>query len=148
MPVNHSAAEAWAALSAPWQECFELAWQSFCSGGLAIGAVVTDPAGHVLGRGRNRRFGTAGAAPLEGLLGHAEINALAEGLPPDKVRRRDADAPLRSVERDSPELAELAREVAVALQGRDGPGTATEALRRVWDLLTSATDPESATQPP
>jgi hypothetical protein len=55
---------------------------------------------------------------------------------------------LRSVERDSPELAELAREVAVALQGRDGPGTATEALRRVWDLLTSATDPESATQPP
>jgi tRNA(Arg) A34 adenosine deaminase TadA len=88
--MNQTAAEAWAGLSAPWQECFELAWQSFCGGGLAIGAALTDPAGQVLGRGRNQRFGTAGGGPLQGLLGHAEINALAEGLAPDKVRRRDA----------------------------------------------------------
>jgi tRNA(Arg) A34 adenosine deaminase TadA len=34
--------------------------------------------------------GTAGASPLQGLLGHAQVNALAEGIPPDNVRRRDA----------------------------------------------------------
>jgi hypothetical protein len=36
-----------------------LSWQSFSSGGLGIGSVLTDPAGKVLGRGRNQRFGAA-----------------------------------------------------------------------------------------
>jgi GNAT superfamily N-acetyltransferase len=36
--VDQSAAEAWAALSAPWQECFELSRQSFSSGVWASGA--------------------------------------------------------------------------------------------------------------
>jgi tRNA(Arg) A34 adenosine deaminase TadA len=87
--MNQTASEAWAALSAPWQECFELAWQSFCCGGLAIGAVLTNPAGQVLGRGHNQHSGTSAAGPLRGLLGHAELNAIAEGMPPDKARRRD-----------------------------------------------------------
>lgn len=159
---------------------------------------------------------------MHGLLGHAELNALAEGLPPDKVRRHDAvlyttlhpcpmclgaavvarvaavnfaafdptwqgierlpelnaevrsrwpqmtgplagplgawaaviaclntsGSLLRSVERDSPELAGLARDVALALKGRNGSGTASEALQRVWDLLTTAAVPEPAHQPP
>ena len=79
-------AQVWAGLNPAWQECFELAWQSFRSGGIAVGAVLTDSGGQVTGRGQNRRFGPdAGPRELSGLLGHAEINAL-RGLPPTKDR--------------------------------------------------------------
>jgi tRNA(Arg) A34 adenosine deaminase TadA len=88
-PSGEPAARAWARLHPAWQECFELAWQSFRSGGIAVGAVLTDSGGQVTGRGQNRRFGSdAQAGGLTGLLGHAEINALL-ALPADKDRGRD-----------------------------------------------------------
>ena len=68
-----NAYECWPALEAPWQAAFELAWQSLRSGGVGVGAVLTDASGAVLGRGRNRRF----TAPSGGLLAHAEMETLA-----------------------------------------------------------------------
>lgn len=67
-----------------------MAWRSFREGGVAVGAVVTDPGGGVLSRGRNQRFAAQTDAAVTGLLGHAELNALITGLPPQKVRQRDA----------------------------------------------------------
>jgi tRNA(Arg) A34 adenosine deaminase TadA len=75
---------AWSALTPPWREAFELAWQSYRDGGVGIGAVLTDPHGNILGRGRNQRFpGSAGGR----LLAHAEMEALA-GLPRSKSEQR------------------------------------------------------------
>lgn len=61
-----------------WRECLQLAWESYCRGSIPVGAVVCDPEGHVLARGRNRTRETEGepghtwGTPLA----HAEINAL------------------------------------------------------------------------
>lgn len=90
MPVDGSAAEAWAALDRPWQECFELAWQSFLDGGIPIAAALTDGGGSVLSRARNQRFAATATATMTGLLGHAELNVLADGLPAAKNREHDA----------------------------------------------------------
>jgi tRNA(Arg) A34 adenosine deaminase TadA len=75
----------WAALEAPWRAAIEIAWQSYRDGGIAVGAVLTDAAGAVLGEGRNERF----AGRARGLLAHAELQALA-ALPPGKDRPRDS----------------------------------------------------------
>ncbi len=85
-----SLGQAWAALGPHWQECFELAWRSLRSGGVAIGALLVDGDGDLVGRGRNRRFGASGdgLAEISGLLGHAEMNALMS-VPAGKARRRD-----------------------------------------------------------
>ena len=64
----------WSALDAPWRAAFELAWQAFRSGGVGVGAVLTDATGQIRGRGRNQRF-TAG--PGGALLAHAEMEVLA-----------------------------------------------------------------------
>lgn len=87
--TRDGATSAWDDLGPAWQQCFELAWQSFRDGGVAVGAVVVDAGGQVLGSGRNQRYGPATGAPVTGLLGHAELNALAAGLPADKTRPRD-----------------------------------------------------------
>jgi tRNA(Arg) A34 adenosine deaminase TadA len=70
----------WDALERPWQEAFELAWESWCAGSLGIGAVVVDPDGDTLARGRNRVFeDTAPPGQLAGnRIAHAELNALAQ----------------------------------------------------------------------
>jgi hypothetical protein len=44
MSQRTAPAQAWAELGRHWQECFELAWQSLRSGGIAIGAVLTGAA--------------------------------------------------------------------------------------------------------
>jgi tRNA(Arg) A34 adenosine deaminase TadA len=62
-----------------------MAWQSYRDGGIAVGAVLTDAAGAVLGEGRNQRF----AGRARGLLAHAELQALG-ALPADKDRARDS----------------------------------------------------------
>jgi hypothetical protein len=88
MSQRTAPAQAWAELGRHWQECFELAWRSLRSGGIAIGAVLVDGGGDVVGRGRNLRFGASGSggsAEISGLLGHAEINALVN-LPAAKAR--------------------------------------------------------------
>jgi len=59
-----------------------MAWESYRHGGIAVGAVLTDAAGTIIGRGRNQRF--ASASP-RGLLAHAEMEALA-AIPARKDR--------------------------------------------------------------
>jgi tRNA(Arg) A34 adenosine deaminase TadA/predicted kinase len=71
----------WAELDAPWQICLDQAWAASRAGSLPIGAAVVDPAGRIVGRGRNRIFETVSEAavprPLFGhRLAHAEVNAL------------------------------------------------------------------------
>jgi tRNA(Arg) A34 adenosine deaminase TadA len=83
--VNGSASESWSALSVPWREALELAWASFRKGGIGVGAVLSTSAGDIIGRGRNQRFGSAGAGTV---LAHAEMQALA-ALPARKDRPRD-----------------------------------------------------------
>jgi tRNA(Arg) A34 adenosine deaminase TadA len=61
-----------------------MAWRSYRDGGVAVGAVITDDAGTVIGSGRNQRF--SAAAP-RGLLAHAELEALA-AVPDEKARAR------------------------------------------------------------
>lgn len=68
----------WESLSPPWQACLEEAWSACCAGTIPIGAVVTDAAGNILARGRNRIFDDC--APqgqvCQTELAHAELNAL------------------------------------------------------------------------
>lgn len=85
MTQQGSARASWGALEAPWRVAIEMAWQSYRDGGIAVGAVLADAAGAVLGKGRNQRF----AGRVRGLLAHAEMEALAT-LPPDKHRARDS----------------------------------------------------------
>jgi tRNA(Arg) A34 adenosine deaminase TadA len=85
MTQQDSARAWWEALEAPWRAAIEMAWQSYRHGGIAVGAVLTDAAGVVIGEGRNKRF----AGQAGGLLAHAEMQALA-ALPPGKDRARDS----------------------------------------------------------
>jgi tRNA(Arg) A34 adenosine deaminase TadA len=66
-----------------WRECFELAWEGFRAGSLPVGAVLADPSGAIVSRGRNRLSDdSAPAGQVSGsFIAHAEINALAT-LPP------------------------------------------------------------------
>src|SRR5580700_460304 len=70
--MRSSADECWSGLSHSWQEALQMAWESFCEGGIAVGAVLTSGTGEIIGRGRNQRFGSAS----RGLLAHAEMQAL------------------------------------------------------------------------
>jgi tRNA(Arg) A34 adenosine deaminase TadA len=88
MSDSGAAARAWTALEPAWRDCLELAWQSFRQGGIAVGAVLAGPDGEIVSQGQNRRRNAvAGPAAVTGLLGHAEINALA-AVPADKERSR------------------------------------------------------------
>lgn len=62
-----------AELSRPWQRVFELAWESFCEGSKAIGAVITDEKGEIISEGRNRIF--EGCIPNP-IVWHAEVEAV------------------------------------------------------------------------
>ena len=44
---------------APWPEVFSLMWEAYLAGTIPVGAVVVDPAGEVVCRGRNRIFDDA-----------------------------------------------------------------------------------------
>lgn len=68
----------WETLTPPWQACMEEAWAGYCAGSLPIGAVITDAAGQILARGRNRIFETSAEGGLlcGHRLAHAEVNAL------------------------------------------------------------------------
>ena len=69
----------WETLSTPWQACLEEAWAAYCAGSIPVGAVVTDPGGHILTRARNRTFERDGevSALQVSPLAHAEVGALA-----------------------------------------------------------------------
>lgn len=68
----------WDSLTLPWRGCLEEDWDAYRAGSIPIGAVVTDGAGRIVARGRNRIF----QADAEGRhiyghrLAHAEMNAL------------------------------------------------------------------------
>jgi tRNA(Arg) A34 adenosine deaminase TadA len=60
----------WDDLTPPWQACLDLAWEAYCDDCIPIGAVVTDAAGNILSRGRNRIYNRSDQ------LAHAEMEAL------------------------------------------------------------------------
>lgn len=84
MPREGSAQKSWSTLDTPWRAAVEMAWESYRHGGIAVGAVLTDGSGSIIGRGRNQRF--ASVSP-RGLLSHAEMEALA-AVPARKNRAR------------------------------------------------------------
>jgi len=75
----------WPGLAAPWQAAIEEAWDSYRARTNPIGAVICDPAGRILARGRNRILDPAACAgQLNGTrLAHAEVNALLQLRDPD-----------------------------------------------------------------
>ncbi|MFD5105902.1 nucleoside deaminase [Streptomyces cinereoruber] len=68
----------WAAAPEAVRRCLALAYEALTAGGLAVGAVLTDPDGSVRAEGRNQAYDPGpGAGPLRGTpLAHAEMNAL------------------------------------------------------------------------
>lgn len=76
--MPHLPHQSWASLALLWQACIEEAWTAYCHGSLPIGAAITDHAGVVLARGRNRiRETHCDPGLLAGhRLAHAEMNAL------------------------------------------------------------------------
>jgi tRNA(Arg) A34 adenosine deaminase TadA len=71
-------------LTEPWREVLLLGWEAYDAGTIPVGAVVTDEAGAIASRGRNRIFDEPHDGQLSGSrLAHAEINALLH-LPADR----------------------------------------------------------------
>ncbi len=68
----------WETLSVPWQACMDEAWSAYRAGSRPIGAVITDAAGQIVARGRNRIEETSGdpRTIFDHPLAHAEMNAL------------------------------------------------------------------------
>src|SRR4051794_12741046 len=68
----------WETLTPPWQACLEEAWAAYYAGSVPIGAVITDTAGQILARGRNRmgEQDAQGNTLYGHRLAHAEVNAL------------------------------------------------------------------------
>jgi len=67
----------WSELAAPWQTCWQEAWEACRVGCVPVGAVILDENGREISRGRNR----IGADAPPGQIGHsdlahAEMNAL------------------------------------------------------------------------
>jgi tRNA(Arg) A34 adenosine deaminase TadA len=85
MTRQETAYASWDALDEPWHTAIEVAWQAYRDGGIAVGAVLADGAGTVIGEGRNQRL----AGQTRGLLAHAEMAVLAV-IPPDKDRACDS----------------------------------------------------------
>jgi tRNA(adenine34) deaminase len=69
-------------LERPWPEVFSLMWDAYVAGTIPVGAVVADPSGEIVARGRNRIFDDGGDGQFgRSYLAHAEINALL-AIPP------------------------------------------------------------------
>jgi len=67
----------WRSLAEPWRACLELSWEAYRAGTVPVGAVVVDPHGTIVSRGRNRVFHQRDPASLTGTrLAHAEVDAL------------------------------------------------------------------------
>jgi tRNA(Arg) A34 adenosine deaminase TadA len=71
-PVDH--------LPPPWQVALRLAWEAHCAGNIGVGAVLTNPTGTIVARGRNRVCdATAPPGRLSATyLAHAEIDVLGQ----------------------------------------------------------------------
>ena len=70
----------WLELNSAWRACWEQVWEACSAGSLPIGAVICDPYGRIVARGRNRILETHSSAPYlcNNPLAHAEMNALLE----------------------------------------------------------------------
>lgn len=70
----------WERLSPPWQACLEQAVGAMRAGNLAIGSVVVDGTGEIVGRGDNRlrESGTRRDVITGTPLAHAEVYAIAD----------------------------------------------------------------------
>jgi len=69
----------WSELPAPWQICWEQAWEACRRGSLPIGAAITDARGEIVASGRNHiNDGEPGPGQrvTGSQLAHAELNAL------------------------------------------------------------------------
>ncbi|EDL64854.1 nucleoside deaminase [Bacillus sp. SG-1] len=68
----------WNSLSSAWKECFEQAWNSYCSGSFPIGAAITDENGDVISIGRNKVYEKVieEGQVCNNKIAHAEINAI------------------------------------------------------------------------
>jgi tRNA(adenine34) deaminase len=67
----------WDSLTLPWHVCLEEAWSAYYAGAIPIGAAITDAAGTVIARGRNRVFSNTAPdqRPHGHPLAHAEMHA-------------------------------------------------------------------------
>ncbi len=79
---------AWEGLDDAWKAAFDQAWETFTTGNIGVGAVVTSPDGSIVAVGRNRVADTtAPPGQVHGSsVAHAEINALCQlpfGQPKD-----------------------------------------------------------------
>lgn len=73
----------WSALEEPWKAAITLAWEAHTAGNIGVGAILTDPVGHVVAAGRNRvsdREAPAGRLRST-FIAHAEIDVLAQLTP-------------------------------------------------------------------
>ena len=77
MYVKMQPAPIWERVGPIWRAAIEEAWAAYVAGTVPVGAVLADPAGTIVARGRNRIFDTAVAGQISGSrLAHAEVNAL------------------------------------------------------------------------
>jgi tRNA(adenine34) deaminase len=68
----------WDSLASPWRVVVEETWVAYCAGSIPHGAAITDAAGRIIARGRNR-VGEQTGPPGQFFghkLAHAEMNAL------------------------------------------------------------------------
>ena len=83
MPVESEDLKCWPELAEPWRVALARAWAAYARGNIGVGAALTDGAGRIVARGRNR-VSEAEAPPghLHGsYIAHAEIDVLGQ-LPP------------------------------------------------------------------
>ena len=73
---------AWQGLGPSGQQALELAWQGFCVGNKGVGAVLANPDGEIVYKGRNRMHDQRLSGTLSGSsIAHAEIDVLSHLAP-------------------------------------------------------------------
>ena len=73
-----------------WDLCLDMCIEAIRAGSLGISAVIVDPSGGVVAKGRNQLFDDADSCNMirNTIVSHAELNALAN-LPPEHRSNRD-----------------------------------------------------------
>jgi tRNA(adenine34) deaminase len=67
----------WNQLSKPWQEAFSLAWESYRTNTIPIGAIIVDQNQNIISKGRNMIFDKTSCNILAGTyMAHAEMTAM------------------------------------------------------------------------
>lgn len=71
-----------------WLVALDLAWESMLAGTTPVGSVVIDGSGGIVATGRGRRYvqGSVAGELSYSHLAHAELNALAQLPPTDRLR--------------------------------------------------------------